>query len=540
MEARAVAPGIQLLRARRASNFSLGFYKASVLGITFLAYAGYHAARKPISIVKAVLHPEYSDPGFAVSPSSNLSPSSSIDPGNAREGWSPFVGSRGKARLGIIDVAFLASYAIGMYFAGHLGDRLNLRFFLSAGMAGSGAFSCLFGMAYWWKVHSLGYFILVQMVAGVFQSTGWPSVVTIVAKWFDKSKRGLIMGIWNCHTSAGNIVGSLLAAEMLQYGWGWSFVAPGFLMAMAALVVFFFLAVDPEEVDMSQPQSMGGKFHSVMIDGSSLQGLDINGDGEEFREVSLAPGTRNDSAVGFFDAWMIPGVAQFALCLFFSKLVAYTFLYWLPFYIRHTKIAGNYLSDGMSGRLSTLFDVGGMFGGVAAGYISDQLNAKATTAATFLYVAVPALVLYRVYGSSSLAGNVVLMVFLGAFINGPYALITTAVSADLGTHSSLSGSSKALATVTAIIDGTGSVGAAIGPLLTGFVSEKGWDAVFGMLITSVLIAALLLSKLVYTELTVKFASANAAPFQPLGDDQSNEILLLVFNALTSLFPDQFY
>ncbi|XP_024524722.1 putative glycerol-3-phosphate transporter 1 [Selaginella moellendorffii] len=520
MEARAVAPGIQLLRARRASNFSLGFYKASVLGITFLAYAGYHAARKPISIVKAVLHPEYSDPGFAVSPSSNLSPSSSIDPGNAREGWSPFVGSRGKARLGIIDVAFLASYAIGMYFAGHLGDRLNLRFFLSAGMAGSGAFSCLFGMAYWWKVHSLGYFILVQMVAGVFQSTGWPSVVTIVAKWFDKSKRGLIMGIWNCHTSAGNIVGSLLAAEMLQYGWGWSFVAPGFLMAMAALVVFFFLAVDPEEVDMSSSMATAPELIMLRQPHNEFQGLDINSDGEEFREVSLAPGTRNDSAVGFFDAWMIPGVAQFALCLFFSKLVAYTFLYWLPFYIRHTKIAGNYLSDGMSGRLSTLFDVGGMFGGVAAGYISDQLNAKATTAATFLYVAVPALVLYRVYGSSSLAGNVVLMVFLGAFINGPYALITTAVSADLGTHSSLSGSSKALATVTAIIDGTGSVGAAIGPLLTGFVSEKGWDAVFGMLITSVLIAALLLSKLVYTELTAKFASANAAPFQPLGDDQN--------------------
>ena len=43
-------------------------------------------------------------------------------------------------------------------------------------------------------------------------------------------------------------------------------------------------------------------------------------------------------------------------------------------------------------------------------------------------------------------------------VNGPYALITTAVSADLGTHKSLKGNSKALATVTAIIDGTGSIG----------------------------------------------------------------------------------
>ena len=43
-------------------------------------------------------------------------------------------------------------------------------------------------------------------------------------------------------------------------------------------------------------------------------------------------------------------------------------------------------------------------------------------------------------------------------VNGPYCLITTSVAADLGTHPSLSTSAKALATVTAIIDGTGSIG----------------------------------------------------------------------------------
>jgi len=46
----------------------------------------------------------------------------------------------------------------------------------------------------------------------------------------------------------------------------------------------------------------------------------------------------------------------------------------------------------------------------------------------------------------------------GAMVNGPYSLITTAVSADLGTHPCLHGNAKALATVSAIIDGTGSIG----------------------------------------------------------------------------------
>jgi MFS transporter, OPA family, solute carrier family 37 (glycerol-3-phosphate transporter), member 1/2 len=42
----------------------------------------------------------------------------------------------------------------------------------------------------------------------------------------------------------------------------------------------------------------------------------------------------NKEAVGFMKALAIPGVVEFSLCLFFSKLVSYTFLYWLPFYIQ--------------------------------------------------------------------------------------------------------------------------------------------------------------------------------------------------------------
>ena len=51
-----------------------------------------------------------------------------------------------------------------------------------------------------------------------------------------------------------------------------------------------------------------------------------------------------------------------------------------------------------------------------------------------------------------------LLLMSGAFVNGPYGLIATAVSADLGTHDTLRGSTKALAKVTSIIEGTGSMG----------------------------------------------------------------------------------
>ena len=163
------------------------------------------------------------------------------------------------------------------------------------------------------------------------------------------------------------------------------------------------------------------------------------------------------------------------------------------------EIGGKYLSDSTSGNLSTVFDIGGVFGGILAGYISDRMRARAITAASFMYFSIPALFVYHVFSSVSLWLNLVLMFVAGMFVNGPYALITTAVSADLGTHKSLKGNSKALATVTAIIDGTGSVGAAVGPLLTGYISSTGWDSVFIMLMMSALFAGLLLTKLVIGE-----------------------------------------
>lgn len=176
-------------------------------------------------------------------------------------------------------------------------------------------------------------------------------------------------------------------------------------------------------------------------------------------------------------------------------------------FINLTAIDGKYLSSEMAGNLSTLFDVGGVLGGILAGHISDHLDARAITAASFMYCAIPALFFYRSYGHLSLALNIALMFITGMFVNGPYALITTAVSADLGTHSSLKGNSRALATVTAIIDGTGSVGAAIGPLMTGYISAMSWTAVFTMLMAAALVSGLLLTRLVVAEVAAKFAES---------------------------------
>nr|QWT68761.1 vacuolar phosphate efflux transporter 1 [Astragalus sinicus] len=491
--------GIRFLQYIKGGPISFKTHQAIVLIITFLAYASYHATRKTTSIVKSVLDPQSSS-----SNGLNFFPSlrSNRLSWKLGDGWSPFNGSDGTSLLGELDVAFLSVYAFGMYFSGHLGDRCNLRIFLTIGMIGTGVFTSLFGVGYWGNIHNFYYYLVIQMIAGLFQSTGWPSVVAVLGKWFGKKKRGLIMGIWNAHTSVGNIAGSLIASAMLGYGWGWSFVVPGLIMTFLGLLVFLILPISPESVGAEED------------DDSSFEKS-----GEEASEPLLrneTPNEEKEKAVGFLEAWRIPGVAPFALCLFFAKLVAYTFLYWLPFYVSHTAIDGKYLSSETAGTLSTLFDVGGVLGGILAGHISDRLDARAITAASFMYCAIPALFFYRSYGHVSLIVNGGLMFITGMFVNGPYALITTAVSADLGTHKSLKGNSRALATVTAIIDGTGSIGAAIGPLLTGYISAKSWSAVFTMLMGSALIAGLFLTRLVVSEVTTKIEESRSNRGTPEG------------------------
>lgn len=323
-----LAPGFNLFPSLKPPHKTLAFHQILVLIVTFLAYASFHASRKPPSIVKSVLGPKIQSNSSITESNLNSSilNSSSID-----TGWAPFDGPQGTHRLGELDLAFLSAYSIGMYFAGHVGDRIDLRYFLVFGMIGSGIFTIVFGLGYWFNVHVLGFFVAVQVVSGLFQSVGWPCVVAVVGNWFGKAKRGLIMGVWNSHTSVGNIIGSVVASGVLEFGWGFSFVVPGILTIVVSVVVFMFLVVSPDGAGFESP----GKEIEMDEDVNKIENSEEKVESEKAGLLETGD-SHTLAAIGFLEAWKLPGVAPFAFCLFFSKLVAYTFLYWLPFYIRHT------------------------------------------------------------------------------------------------------------------------------------------------------------------------------------------------------------
>uniref|UniRef100_A0A1B0F9I6 Sugar phosphate exchanger 3 n=1 Tax=Glossina morsitans morsitans TaxID=37546 RepID=A0A1B0F9I6_GLOMM len=463
----------------------LTIFKVSTFLLTYMAYTCYHMTRKPISVVKSVLH---------VNCSSNVVHNSS----SHDCGYAPFDGSNAQALFAILDSAFLFSYAGAMFLSGFVAERVSLRYFLALGMIISGVCSYLFGVAKTWSIHSMAYFVYIQACAGVAQTTGWPGVVTLIGRWFGKAKRGLVFGIWNSHTSIGNILGTLIAAYYVEIDWALSFMVPGIIIALCGFVMFLFVVDSPEMVGCN-PQ---GPAAAVGRDAANESDIEDN-ERSKSRPSERTPILDRSNPqlnsiqrpISLKDALHIPGVVEFSLCLFFSKLVSYTFLYWLPLYIQSSSALGPTLSAD----LSVVFDVGGIFGAIVAGLISDLTGMSATTCTVMLFLAAPVLLLYQQFGNVSVFMSIFLLINAGFLVNGPYALITTSVSAELGQHSSLEGNAKALATVTAIIDGTGSIGAAVGPLMAGMIASRGWQDVFYMLIISDILAMLFLVRLVKKE-----------------------------------------
>lgn len=524
--------GIQLIQ--KLSNYCcprlqinrLRWYQGSVLVLTFFTYMTYHLTRKPISVVKSVLHQNCSA----------LVPPPGTDPNDDQWcNWAPFNTADANTLLGTLDSAFLFSYAGAMFVSGMVAERVDLRYFLSLGMLTSAIFCYLFGIGRTYNVHDISYYLLVQAGAGIAQTTGWPGTVAIVGKWFGNSKKGLIFGIWNSHTSLGNILGTIMAAEYVDSDWSLSFIYPGLVMGAVGGVVWLFLAPDPrhlglaaavngrnspsrqttrsdeeDEGDEDEESSVivGDQSASLRPNRHSANAAHNNKDDITERTSLLRP-SPPEGAVSLGRALRIPGVVEFSLSLFFAKLVSYTFLYWLPSYIRYTLPS---LSARQSGELSTVFDVGGVLGAIVAGLVADCSAAPALVCVCFYCACAPMLFLYQWWGGTSYIMSVILLVMTGALVNGPYALITTAVSAELGTHHSLAGNSRALATVTAIIDGTGSLGAAIGPMLAGVVSSHSWTHVFYMLIACNFMALFLLLRIAYTEmLKIKQERRMASP-----------------------------
>jgi sugar phosphate permease len=342
----------------------------------------------------------------------------------------------GVAALGAIDTAYLVAYAAGQFLNGALGDRFGARRMIGLGMLATALASCAFGFGSTPPV-----FLVAFGVNGLAQATGWPNTVKTMGAWFERSVRGRVMGIWSTNYQVGGLVATAAATALLvRHGWRVAFFVPSAWVALVGGVVLLALVERPAD-----------------------RGLSI--ESEPFVEPESQPVGSPFGAMMRTPAVWILGIAYFGL-----KLIRYSLLFWLPFFL--TRRLG--YDEGASGYMSTAFEAGGIAGCVAVGWLADR-----RFAANPIRLVVPvlgalagALVLVRVAAPHGPAAVVSSLATIGFLLFGPDTLISGAAAQNLGRG-------RATASAAGIINGFGSVGAACQGMLTAFVSERfGWDALF--------------------------------------------------------------
>ncbi|KAM8908455.1 sugar phosphate exchanger 3 isoform 2-T2 [Spinachia spinachia] len=410
--------------------------------------------------------------------------------------------------LGALDSIFLFSYAVGLYLSGVVGDRFNLRYVLCFGLCGSAVVEFMFGtLTEWLHIYNVYVYCILWVVNGLLQSAVWPSVVAVMGNWFGKQGRGFVFGLWSACASVGNILGAFLASSVLKYGYEYAFLVTSVMQFAGGVVVFFGLLTSPKEIGLSSDSETG--LSAVATDSDSHRPL--MSDEEEEQEVEVEPQEEDEPlpatprAITFCQAFCLPGVLPYSLAYACLKLVNYSFFFWLPFYL-----SNNFgWKEAEADRLSVWYDVGGILGGTVQGLISDFMGKRAPVLAISLALAMGALVGYSNSPNDQVI-NAALLSATGFFIGGPSNMISSAISADLGRQEALRGSQQALATVTGIVDGTGSIGAAFGQYLVSLIEGRlGWMCVFYFFILMTGGSILFISPLLFKEVRAMWRDRQA-------------------------------
>ncbi len=164
-----------------------------------------------------------------------------------------------------INIAFKATYAIGMLSMGAVIDRLGTRL----GYALSICVWSLFGMLHAAVRPAFGFvgFCIARAGLGLGESGNFPAAIKTVAEWFPKKERALATGIFN----AGSNVGAILAPTLIPLivwsdgtNWQYAFLVTG-LFSVLWIVLWLKIYRRPAEHPSVSPAEL------AYIEGDSLR-----------------------------------------------------------------------------------------------------------------------------------------------------------------------------------------------------------------------------------------------------------------------------
>jgi OPA family sugar phosphate sensor protein UhpC-like MFS transporter len=354
------------------------------------------------------------------------------------------------ATLGNIWAAYLVTYAVGQFLASQMGPRLGPRRNVLLGMAVSVTVTLAMGVSLSWQV-------MTGLVAinGFAQATGWSGNVGTMASWFHKHERGRIMGLWSTNFTVGALTSGWVMALVLDLAsWQWCFFTGAGVLAAIWIQFYVLQRNRPEDV-----------------------GLEVIDDPVTAVDEARVPEPAGLSRAAWTNLLLVGGF------YFFAKFIRYGLWSWATYFLKN-----NYhLSDARAALYSTVFDVVGILGVIATGWLSDRYFASRRSEVSLLMLLgmVGATALLVAFGGTSVTVFVILLGAVGFTLFGPDALLTGAGAIDIG--------SRRLATfAAATISGFGSMGAVVQELLISRMynpRQDGLGPIFAMLFVSAALAA---------------------------------------------------
>jgi OPA family sugar phosphate sensor protein UhpC-like MFS transporter len=425
-------------------NTSYEYWRWKTFAITWLIYATYYLTRKSFAIAKVA---------FADDPNVTLT----------------------REQFGIVDSCYLIAYMLGQFMWGPLGDRLGPRRILILGMMlGIGAaVACGFSTGFF-------AFAIFMIIQGLGQSTGWSNTVKTMSSWFSVKERGRIMGWWCTNYAIGAAIALPFAALAMNFFgypsvedaskiipyWPAGFWTPAAILGIVMVLTIILLRNQPEDVGLVAIEKYHKEAAPVLVPGKKVE------------DVAERSWDVVKQVLRIKSVWML------AFSYFSIKLTRYALYFWGPKYISECLGSGA-LESGIT---AAALPIGGVFGVLVSGYLSDKVFQSRRMPITILSLLSAVAVL--MLGLFKIDNNLLMGMFffvIGFFMFGPDSIISATAAMDFGTR-------KGAATAAGIINGVGSIGGILGGFLPGVITtEENWTPLFWVFIIGLLVSATILA-----------------------------------------------
>lgn len=379
-----------------------------------------------------------------------------------------------KSQLGILASIFSITYGISKFTSGIISDRSNARYFMAFGLMFTGAINILFGFS-----SSLILFSLLWGLNGWFQGFGWPPCVRFLTQWYSHSERGA----WWSSCSVSHNVGAFLIPWIVGFciyyfgGWRSAMYVPGIMCILGGFYLINRLRDTPQSIGLPPIEKFRNDFAGI----NKKEDEDLSA-----KEILIEYVIKNKYV------WML------AISYFFVYIVRTGINDWTALYLIETKGYNQLAANGCV----SLFEVGGFFGALSAGWASDYFfSAKRGPVnvlfAVLMFIAIA--LFWYVPEGYALVDSAALFI-IGFAVFGPQLLIGVAC-AELS-HKKAAATSNGFAGTFAYL------GAAVAGYPLGKITqETGWEGFFWSLGISCLISVLLLLPLWSVTENKKFVRA---------------------------------